>query len=192
MFVWTAVQVSCLQVTPRYSFPYFECVVWTAVHVSCLQVTPRYSVVVFVWTAVQVSCLQVTPRYSFPYFECVVLLGGRMGDGLSNDVKCFRADTSDFYSLRPLPFKRRNEFAACTIGDEIYVSGGLRSDEFWKYDPTFRSWLRGCSLTQPRRRHGMGAVDRSLYVLGGFDEEKVLDSIEVWRPKACSVSKATF
>ena len=130
---------------------------------------------------------QVTPRLSFPYFECAILLGGRLGEGLSNDVECYRSDTREFSSLKPLPFKKRNEFAACAIGDEIFVSGGLRSGEFWKYDPTFESWLRGASMIQPRRRHAMAAVDETIFVLGGFDEDQVLDSVEVWERKANKV-----
>jgi hypothetical protein len=135
--------------------------------------------------------LQVTPRLSFPYFECAILLGGRLGEGLSNDVECYRSDNGEFTSLKPLPFKKRNEFAACAIGDEIFVSGGLRSGEFWKYDPTFESWLRGASMIQPRRRHAMAAVDDTIFVLGGFDEDQVLDSIEVWERKSNKVSTAS-
>ncbi|KAL8566239.1 hypothetical protein ACOMHN_046740 [Nucella lapillus] len=126
---------------------------------------------------------QVTPRLAFPYFECAILLGGRLGEGLSNDVECYRSDLQEFTSLKPLPFKKRNEFSACVVGDEIYVSGGLRSGEFWKYDPTFESWLRGANMFQPRRRHAMAAVDDSIFVLGGFDEDEVLYSVEVWERK---------
>ncbi|XP_076469228.1 kelch-like protein 24 [Babylonia areolata] len=126
---------------------------------------------------------QITPRLSFAYFECAILLGGRLGEGLSSEVESYRSDTGQFTSLKPLPFKKRNEFAACAIGDEIFVSGGLRSGEFWKYDPTFESWLRGASMIKPRRRHAMAAVDDTIFVLGGFDEEQVLDSVEVWERK---------
>ncbi|XP_005106423.1 kelch-like protein 24 [Aplysia californica] len=127
---------------------------------------------------------QVTPRYSFPYYECAILLGGRLLDGLSNDVECYRSDVQEFSQLRTLPFKKRNEFAACVVGDEIYVSGGLRSIEFWKYDPTFDTWLRGANMLVARRRHAMAAVDHAIYVLGGFDEDMVLESIEKWEKKS--------
>ncbi|BFZ08843.1 hypothetical protein BsWGS_11883 [Bradybaena similaris] len=127
---------------------------------------------------------QVTPRYTFPYYECAILLGGRLVDGLSNDVECYRADLREFSQLRPLPFKKRNEFAACAVGDEIFVSGGLRSSEFWKYDSTFDTWLRGANMIVARRRHAMAAVDHTIYALGGFDEEFVLDSIEKWDKKS--------
>ncbi|XP_059151051.1 kelch-like protein 24 [Physella acuta] len=126
---------------------------------------------------------QFTPRFTFPYYECAILLGGRLLDGLSNDVECYRSDLQEFSQLRTLPFKKRNEFAACAVGDEIYVSGGLRSSEFWKYDPTFDTWLRGANMLVARRRHAMAAVDHTIYVLGGFDEEMVLDSIEKWEKK---------
>ncbi|KAI8771838.1 kelch-like protein 24 [Biomphalaria glabrata] len=127
---------------------------------------------------------QFTPRYTFPYHECAVLLGGRLLDGLSNEVECYRSDSQEFSQLRTLPFKKRNEFAACAVGDEIYVSGGLRSCEFWKYDPTFDSWLRGANMLVARRRHAMAAVDHTIFVLGGFDEEVVLESIEKWDRKS--------
>ncbi|XP_046561072.1 LOW QUALITY PROTEIN: kelch-like protein 24 [Haliotis rubra] len=127
---------------------------------------------------------QITPRYSFQYFESAILLGGRLMDGLSNDVEYYRSDTKEFCSLKALPFKKRNEFAACAIGDEIYVSGGLRSSEFWKYDPTFETWLRGANMLHARRRHAMSAVDDLICVLGGFDEDSVLASIEMWDKKS--------
>lgn len=104
-------------------------------------------------------------------------------DGLSSEVECYRSDLRHFHPLRPLPFKKRNEFAACSVGDDIYVSGGLRSPEFWKYDPTFDTWMRGANMMVARRRHAMAAVDNTIYVLGGFDEEMVLDSIEKWELK---------
>ncbi|GFR95514.1 kelch-like protein 29 [Elysia marginata] len=127
---------------------------------------------------------QVTPRYTYPFYECAILLGGRLLDGLSNDVECYRSDLQEFSRLRELPFKKRNEFAACAVGDEIFVSGGLRSSEFWKYDPTFDTWLRGAHMLVARRRHAMAVVDHAIYVLGGFDEVTVLDSIEKWDRKS--------
>jgi hypothetical protein len=75
------------------------------------------------------------------------LLGGRLADGLSIDVESFRSDTREFVSLKPLPFKKRNEFTACVIGNDIYVTGGLRSAEFWKFDSGFETWLRGPNET---------------------------------------------
>lgn len=124
---------------------------------------------------------QITPRSS-KHMEVAVLLGGRLADGLSNDVECYKPDTREFFALKQLPFKKRNEFAACVVGNDIYVSGGLRSGEFWKFDYDFATWIRGTTLLQPRRRHAMAAVDESIYVLGGFDEDSVLHSVEVWKP----------
>ncbi|KAK3101944.1 hypothetical protein FSP39_007540 [Pinctada imbricata] len=128
----------------------------------------------------QLPAYQITPRISSKAFETAVLLGGRLADGLSNDVEYFKSDSKEFASLKQLPFKKRNEFAACVIGNDIFVSGGLRSGEVWKYDSTFEQWIRGASLLHPRRRHAMAAVDDSIYVLGGFDEDTVLDSVEKW------------
>ncbi|XP_014783349.1 kelch-like protein 24 isoform X2 [Octopus bimaculoides] len=123
---------------------------------------------------------QITPRFAFSYTEVAVLLGGRVADGLSSDVEFYRPDTKEFVSLKPLPFKKRNEYAAAVIGNEIYVSGGLRSPELWKYDLTFHSWIRGNNMLQARRRHAMAVVDNNIYVLGGFDEECVLNTVEMW------------
>ncbi|KAH3819604.1 hypothetical protein DPMN_121343 [Dreissena polymorpha] len=128
----------------------------------------------------QLPLYQITPRLNMPFSEVAVLLGGRLSDGLSNEVECFVADTQEFFNLKQLPFKKRNEFSACTIGNDIYVSGGLRSPEFWKYDPSFDTWLRGPNLIHARRRHGMSAVDETIFVLGGFDEDNVLATVEYW------------
>ena len=128
----------------------------------------------------QLSLYQTTPRLNAPCYEAAILLGGRLADGLSNDVECYIADTNEFFKLKQLPFKKRNEFSVCTIGNDIYVSGGLRSAEFWKYDTVFDTWLRGPNLAHARRRHGMCAVDDQIFVLGGFDEDNVLSSIEFW------------
>lgn len=128
----------------------------------------------------QLPLYQITPRLNMPFSEVAILLGGRLADGLSNDVECFVADTNEFFSLKQLPFKKRNEFSVCTIGNDIYVSGGLRSSEFWKYDPVFDTWLRGPNLIHARRRHGMSAMDSLIFVLGGFDEDNVLATVEYW------------
>ncbi|WAR26678.1 KLH24-like protein [Mya arenaria] len=128
----------------------------------------------------QLPLYQITPRLNMPFSEVAILLGGRLADGLSNEVECFVADTNEFFNLKQLPFKKRNEFSVCTIGNEIYVSGGLRSSEFWKYDPTFDTWLRGPNLIHARRRHGMSAVDDTIFILGGFDEDNVLATVEYW------------
>lgn len=128
----------------------------------------------------QLPLYQITPRLNMPFSEVAILLGGRLADGLSNDVECFVADTNEFFNLKQLPFKKRNEFSVCTIGNDIYVSGGLRSAEFWKYDPVFDTWLRGPNLIHARRRHGMAAVDDQIFVLGGFDEDNVLATVEYW------------
>ena len=66
------------------------------------------------------------------------------------------------------------------IGNNIYISGGLRSAEFWKYDTVFETWVRGTLMLHARRRHAMVAVDDCVYVLGGFDEFSVLSSVEMW------------
>ncbi|XP_069101205.1 kelch-like protein 24 [Argopecten irradians] len=124
---------------------------------------------------------QITPRFSCPVYETAVLLGGRFSDGLSNEVESYRADTKNFTTLKQLPFKKRNEFAVCSYADNIYVSGGLRSQEFWKYDSVFETWIRGSNMMHARRRHAMTVVDDCIYVLGGFDEYNVLGSIEMWR-----------
>lgn len=135
------------------------------------------------------NSFQITPRLTSSNHETAILLGGRLADGLSIDVESFRSDTGEFTSLKPLPFKKRNEFTASVIGNDIYVSGGLRSAEFWKYDSGFETWLRGPSLQTARRRHAMAAQQDSLYVLGGFDEDMVLKSVEKWT-NGCSWKQA--
>ncbi|CAC5419060.1 KLHL24_35 [Mytilus coruscus] len=135
------------------------------------------------------NSFQITPRLTSSNHETAILLGGRLADGLSIDVESFRSDTGEFTSLKPLPFKKRNEFTASVIGNDIYVSGGLRSAEFWKYDSGFETWLRGPSLQTARRRHAMAAQQDSLYVLGGFDEDMVLKSVEKWT-NGCSWMQA--
>ncbi|KAL3853024.1 hypothetical protein ACJMK2_016615 [Sinanodonta woodiana] len=127
------------------------------------------------------SSYQITPRWSFPVIEIAVLLGGRLSDGLSNDVECYTSESKEPFSLRQLPFKKRNEYAVCVVGNNIFVSGGLRSAEFWKYDSSFDMWMKGANLLNARRRHGMAAVDDHIYVLGGFDEDNVLSTVESWQ-----------
>lgn len=113
--------------------------------------------------------------------EVVVFLGGRFVDGLSNDVECYKLDIREFFVLKQFSFKKRNEFVVCVVGNDIYVFGGLRSGEFWKFDYDFAIWIRGIIFLQFRRRYVMVVVDESIYVLGGFDEDSVLDLIEVWK-----------
>lgn len=70
----------------------------------------------------------------------------------------------------------RSEMAAATIGEQIYLAGGLTnqdgqyftSDVLEVYDPTANTWQTAAPLPEPRHHAMVAAYDGLLYFFGGL------------------------
>jgi len=115
----------------------------------------------------------------------VYVIGGRDSAGaLSDKVYKYTASTTSWDNgtvETAMPFGGRWSYVAATIGNEIFICGGLNTtvstemgkvtsydDQVWKYNTDTKVWKQLDSLAQGRRCHAMVAIGTQLYVLGGF------------------------
>lgn len=69
-----------------------------------------------------------------------------------------------------LPYDVGEDFAVCSFGDDIFVTGGTRTMETClRYSSKFSQWKERSQLNKGRYRHAMVAVKSALYVLGGYN-----------------------
>lgn len=120
--------------------------------------------------------------------DVLVVMGGCMSMHppykRCNDVLGYSFAVEKWYKLESLPYDPGIEFATCTYGNDIFLTGGgSRTQTFLKYRSDKNKWKIGKPLCQGRRRHVMVALTSTLYVIGGYDHRlaegnRMLASIE--------------
>jgi N-acetylneuraminic acid mutarotase len=80
--------------------------------------------------------------------------------------------SSDQWSVRAAMNTARSLFGACTLAGELYVTGGLGTDEVSlssveKYTPSSDTWTTVAPLPSARCDHAAVTVGSVMYVLGG-------------------------
>jgi hypothetical protein len=110
-------------------------------------------------------------RNSGDFEEVVVCIGGSdVREHTTRTVTCCRSNLTWNY-LEPLPYDPGVEFATCSYGNAIFVSGGSsKLKGMLCYHSNKNAWTRCQSMLLGRRRHSMEAVGESVYVLGGYDD----------------------
>ncbi|KAL3877593.1 hypothetical protein ACJMK2_035289 [Sinanodonta woodiana] len=107
------------------------------------------------------------------YEEVIICIGGNTHPGVATkDVYCYSLQTMTWSRLASVPYHVGVEFAVCTYGNAIFVSGGsssLRGMVY--YSTTQNKWVNCGRMLIGRRRHSMVAVGDCVYVLGGFDDD---------------------
>lgn len=82
----------------------------------------------------------------------------------------------------------RDEHAMCVLGNEIYCIGGFGSKEFTnlssveRYNIQTGVWTSINSMNIARRSHNAIAFKEKIYVFGGYDGHKYLESVELFDP----------
>ncbi|XP_063444751.1 kelch-like protein 24 [Mytilus trossulus] len=118
----------------------------------------------------------VSPRMSFRNFgdfeEVVVCVGGTDDNSKTTQrVICYSEKRSKWFSLAPMPHDPGVEFATCSYGNAIYISGGsTKMNAMLCYISTQNKWVYCEPMLLGRRRHAMVAVGEHVYVLGGYDD----------------------
>src|SRR5260370_449016 len=87
--------------------------------------------------------------------------------------------------LNPMPASR-TAGAAVTLGDYIYLIGGITSQAHvilptWRYDPANDTWTAVAPLLQPREHVDAVALDGLIYALSGRWIE-TLNTVEIYDP----------
>ncbi len=109
----------------------------------------------------------------------IFVVGGIDNNGVVLDnVQGYRPGLDQWFPLAVIP-EARFSFAAASIGDTVYVCGGLKDpttnitanylDTVHAYDTNGNAWSQPLPpLPQARRCHTMVSIGTKLYVIGGF------------------------
>lgn len=111
------------------------------------------------------------------------VVGGMVGEGVSDQVLRFDLVTNTWVGLSPKP-TAVTDVQAAVIGNKIYVPGGRLqsggvSDRLEVYDPQRELWAALSPLPQARSGYALVAVEGKLYLFGGWDGSTY--RAEVWQ-----------
>ncbi|CAK6448972.1 unnamed protein product [Pipistrellus nathusii] len=129
--------------------------------------------------------LRTRPRRFMDLAEVIVVIGGCGRKGLTRlpFTDAYHPESQRWTPLPSLPGYMRSEFAACTLRNDIYVSGGhINSHDVWMFSSHLHTWIKVASLHKGRWRHKMVALLGQLFVVGGFDGLQRLRSVERYDP----------
>lgn len=113
-------------------------------------------------------------RNNHEFEEAILCIGGNLHpDRTTYDVSCYSMKQMEWIRLTSLPYDLGVEFAVCSYGNAVYVSGGSEMlNGMLAYIPIQNCWSTCNRMLIGRRRHSMVAVASSLYVLGGYDDDE--------------------
>ncbi|XP_039412618.1 kelch-like protein 24 isoform X3 [Corvus cornix cornix] len=117
------------------------------------------------------------------YSEVIVVVGGceRVGGFNLPYTECYDPVTGEWKSLAKLPEFTKSEYAVCALRNDILVSGGrINSRDVWIYNSQLNIWIRVASLNKGRWRHKMAVLLGKVYVVGGYDGQNRLSSVECY------------
>ncbi|KAM9089612.1 kelch-like protein 24 isoform X3 [Balaenoptera ricei] len=140
-----------------------------------LQLTPL--------TSAPVSLLKLLSIRSTGYSEVIVVVGGceRVGGFNLPYTECYDPVTGEWKSLAKLPEFTKSEYAVCALRNDILVSGGrINGRDVWIYNSQLNIWIRVASLNKGRWRHKMAVLLGKVYVVGGYDGQNRLSSVECY------------
>ncbi|XP_036282126.1 kelch-like protein 35 [Pipistrellus kuhlii] len=129
--------------------------------------------------------LRTRPRRFMDLAEMIVVIGGCGRKGLTRlpFTDAYHPESQRWTPLPSLPGYMRSEFAACTLRNDIYVSGGhINSHDVWMFSSHLHTWIKVASLHEGRWRHKMVALLGQLFAVGGFDGLQRLRSVERYDP----------
>ncbi|XP_078582552.1 kelch-like protein 24 [Branchiostoma floridae x Branchiostoma japonicum] len=129
----------------------------------------------------------------------ILLLGGITGgyDPPIVNRDMYRLDLhGDIVDKSTLPMWLLFEegIAACTLGDDVIVTGSdismHISKQAWRYKLSLNSWTQLESLKKGRQKHGMAVLDGKVYVIGGENYDgDLLPDVEVYSEETNSWKK---
>ncbi|KAK7799148.1 hypothetical protein U0070_011533 [Myodes glareolus] len=123
------------------------------------------------------------PRRSTGYSEVIVMVGGCEQAGGFNlpYTECYDPVTGEWKSLAKIPEFTKSAYAVCALKNDILVSGGrINSHDVWMYNSQLNLWTRVAPLNKGRWHHKMAVLLGKVYVVGGYDGQKRLSSVEYY------------
>jgi len=113
----------------------------------------------------------------------IIAIGGRSNLGALSSVEMYDPLSDTWTALKEKP-TAVYEVSAAVIGEKIYVPGGIKQDGSLTkvveiYDFRKNEWEKGAELPVAISSYGMTSYEGQIYLFGGWDSQKALDS--TWR-----------
>ncbi|XP_066444393.1 kelch-like protein 35 [Eleutherodactylus coqui] len=127
------------------------------------------------------NSLRVRPRRFMNLSEAIVIIGGCDKKGLLKlpFTECYHPKSRQWMTLASMPGYTKSEFAAATLKNNIYISGGhINSTDVWMFNTQLNSWIKVAPLNKGRWRHKMSVLNGEIYAVGGFDGLKRMSTVE--------------
>ncbi len=116
----------------------------------------------------------------------IYAIAGEGPKGISGSVFRYTPERDRWTQLseKPLPVA---DVHGVLIGEKIYVPGGRRpdgapTDILEIYDPRRDTWSTGARLPQPVSAYALADFEGQMYLFGGWDGERTLDTVYVYNP----------
>lgn len=115
-------------------------------------------------------------------------IGGEGPDGVSGAVFLYDTEANGWLPGSDKPTAVANVQAGVVDG-LVYVPGGVASDGSVSrvleiYDPARDTWTVGPALPEPLASYGLAVFAGQLYLFGGWDGARYVDSVQVYDPAA--------
>ncbi|HTW83350.1 MAG TPA: kelch repeat-containing protein [Candidatus Sulfotelmatobacter sp.] len=134
--------------------------------------------------------LSLTPTGSGTGTVTLTASGASSGDGVAQRSITFSVEYPPFWSdVSTVPTVREN-LAAGTINNIIYVVGGMLtayadSNANEAYNPSTNTWTEEATMPTTREGMGVGVVNGILYAVGGFNTSyTILTTVEAYDPSS--------
>ncbi|NXP77352.1 KLH35 protein, partial [Ramphastos sulfuratus] len=115
--------------------------------------------------------------------EVIVVIGGCDKKGLLKlpFTDLYHPRSRQWTALSSVPGYTKSEFAACTLKNDVYISGGhISSNDVWVLSSQLNVWIKVACLQKGRWRHKMATLQGKIYAVGGFDGFYRLSSVECY------------
>ncbi|XP_060129994.1 kelch-like protein 35 [Zootoca vivipara] len=131
----------------------------------------------------EASSQRSRPRRYMELAEMIVVIGGcgKKGSLKLPFVDILHPESKQWKPLSSVPGYTKSEFAACTLKNDVYISGGhLNSRDVWVLSSQLNVWMKVACLQKGRWRHKMAAFQGKIYTVGGCDGFRCLASVECY------------
>ncbi|XP_057273383.1 kelch-like protein 35 [Pezoporus wallicus] len=131
----------------------------------------------------EVSSVRSRPRRFMELSEVIIVIGGCDKKGLLKlpFTDLYHPKSRQWTALSSVPGYTKSEFAACTLKNDVYISGGhISSNDVWVLSSQLNVWIKVACLQKGRWRHKMAALQGKIYAVGGFDGFYRLSSLECY------------
>ena len=120
------------------------------------------------------------------YENQIYAIGGETENGLSNAVEKYDLSTDTWSTLTPLP-EPLTEISGAVIGGLVFIPGGKSLDgkimkTLQVYDPHIDQWDELAPLPYNLCGYAIAAYEGKLYLFGGWDGKKAVDTVLEYNP----------